>query len=148
MAILDIFRKKGALAGVVVLHGLPPRKMYSVSVTLFRVAEATSPPPFDGDPPANKWSDTERVKEADDPDDKRLCFCLNRTSGFYYLGIGVIAYLERNGQMFAQVERLFPLTKPCQIRPSIQEQIESAVTWPDIPFDELHTYGKVHPTRR
>src|SRR5882672_7231312 len=134
MAILDIFRKKGWVTGMVVVRGLPPHKMYSVSVTFFLVGSASTPPPFGGDPPADQYIDDESIKEANEPDDKPLRFRIQRPAGFYYLAVGVIAYLERDGKMFAQVERFFPMTSPCQIRPGVEQPVELAVTWPDIPF--------------
>ncbi len=147
MAIFDIFKKKGTLTGEVVLRGLPPHKMYSVTVTFFPVASAAAPAPFDGDPPTDRWTDTSSVKEAEEPDDKPLRFSFQRTAGHYYLGVSVIAFLERDGKMFAQVERFFPMTRPCEIRAGGEQQIQLPVSWPDIPFDELHTYGTVHPQR-
>ena len=147
MAILDIFKKKATLTGDVVLRGLPAHKMYSVSVTFFQVASVSSPPPFHGDPPVDKYIDTESVKEAEEHDDKPLRFCVERTVGFYYLAVSDIAYLERSGKMFAQVERFFPMTRPCQIQAGVEQRVELVVVWPDIPFDELHTYGTVHPTK-
>jgi hypothetical protein len=70
MAIFKIFKQKGTLAEDVVVHGLPAHKFYSVTVTFFPVRSASSPPPFDGDPPVHKWSDsdTASVKEATEPD--------------------------------------------------------------------------------
>ena len=147
MAFLDIFRKKGSLAGEVTISGLPPHKAYSVSLTFFQVSSEHSPPPFQGDPPTDKRTDTESVKEAEEPDDKALRFRIQRTSGFYYLGVGVIAYLERSGKMFAQVERFFPMARPCEIRTGDNQQLNLHVTWPDIPFDELNTYGTIHPNK-
>ncbi len=147
MAILDIFKRKGTFAGEVVLRGLPPHKMYSVTVTFFPVASASSPPPFNGDPPADKWTATVAVKEAEDPDGKPLRFCFQRTPGYYYVGVGVIAFLERGGKMFAQVERFFPMTRPSEIQAGVEQHVQLAVAWPDIPFDDLHTYGTVHPTK-
>jgi len=147
MAIFDIFKRKGTLGGEVVLHGLPPHKMYSVTVTFFPVASAASPAPFDGDPPTDSWTDTDSVKEAEERDDKPLRFSFQRVAGFYYLGVSVIAYLERDGKMFAQVERFFPMTSPCEILAGGEQHVQLKVWWPDIPFDELHTYGTVHPQR-
>jgi hypothetical protein len=121
--------------------------MYSVTVTFFPVASASSPPPFDGDPPTSAWTDTDSVKEAEEPDEKPLRFSFQRTAGHYYLGVGVIAYLERGGKMFAQVERFFPMTQSCEIRPGGEQQIELSVSWPDIPFDELHHYGTLRPKK-
>src|SRR5882724_10779429 len=104
MAIFDIFRKKGWVVGTVVVRGLPSHKMYSVSVTFFPVGSTSAPPPFGGDPPVDRYIDDEPVKEAFEPDNKPLRFRAQRSVGFYYLAVGVIAYLEREGKMFAQVE--------------------------------------------
>jgi hypothetical protein len=147
MGIFDIFKSKGSVAGTITIGGLPPHKMYSASVTLFPVASASSPRPFDGDPPPEQWTDTESVKEAGEPDDKPLRFRIQRPSGFYYLGVGVIAYLEHDGRMLAQVERFFPMSQPCQIRSGADSRVDLAVVWPDIPLDELHSYGTIHPQK-
>jgi hypothetical protein len=143
----DILKKKGVLAGEVLLLGLPPHKMYSVTVTFFSVGSASSPPPFYGDPPTDTWTDTTSVKEAEEPDDKPLRFRCERLAGYYFLGVSVIAFLERDGKMFAQVERFFPMSQPCEIRPGGERHVQLPVSWPVTPFDELHTYGTVHPTR-
>lgn len=147
MAIFDMFKKNGALSGEVVLRGLPPHKMYSVSVTFFRVASASSPPPFNGDPPVDAYIDTESLKEADEADGKHLRFRVQRSAGFYYLAISVIAYFERGGKMFAQVERFFPMDRPCQIQQGDSQPIELSVSWPDIPFEKLGRYGTVYPSQ-
>src|ERR1051326_556769 len=147
MGILNIFRKKGWVTGMVVVHGLPPHKMYSLSLTFFQVGSAAAPPPFGGDPPADRYVDDESVKEAYEPDNKPLRFRAQRPVGFYYLAVGVIAYLERDGKMFAQVERFFPMSRPCQIQSGVEQQVDLAVTWPDIPFHELPSYGTVYPNK-
>jgi len=148
MAIFDIFKNKGAIVGDVLLRGLPAHKMYSVTLTFFPVGSASSPPPFDGDPPTDRWRDTASVKESEEPDDKPLYFRLERTAGYYYLGISVIAYLVRDGKMFAWVERFFPMSQPCEIRSGGEQQVQLSVSWPDIPFDELEHYGTISPTKR
>ena len=121
--------------------------MYSATVTFFPVASASSPPPFAGDPPTDKWTDTASIKEAEEPDDKPLRFSFQRAIGHYYLGVGVIAFLDRGGKIFAQVERFFPMTRPCEIQAGVEHQVQLSASWPDIPFDELQTYGAVHPNQ-
>jgi len=145
MGILDVFSRKGVVAGEVSLTGLPRHKMYSVSVTFFPVASASSGPPFAGDPPVDEWRDTKPVKEAEEPDDKLLRFKIRRPAGHYYLGLSVIAYIERAGKLFAQVERFFPMTQPCQVRPGMEGNITLSASWPDVPFESLSHYGTVYP---
>jgi hypothetical protein len=147
MGIFDIFSRKGAVAGGVSLIGLPPHKMYSVSVTFFPVASASSEPPFAADPPVAEWRDTESVKEAEEPDDKPLRFKCQRPAGHYYLGVGVIAYMERGGKLFAQVERFFPMKQPHHIQPGLEGNITLSATWPVVPFESLSHYGTVHPEK-
>ena len=147
MGILDNFKRKGVVAGEVLLAGLPPHKMYSVSVTFFPVASASSAPPFAADPPVDEWRDTEPVKEAEEPDDKPLRFKCQRPAGHYYLGVGVIAYVEHGGKLFAQVERFFPMKQPCQVRPGSESGVSLSATWPDVPFESLFHYGTVHPEK-
>jgi hypothetical protein len=121
--------------------------MYSVSLSFFRVASASSQPPFNGDPPADAYIDAESVKEAEEHDEKPLRFRVERPAGFYYLAIGVIAYFEREGKLFAQVERFFPMTRPHQIQQKDTGPVELFISWPDIPFDELGSYGTVYPSK-
>jgi len=145
MSNLNIYERKGALAGAVTLRGLPMCKAYSVSVALFPVPSDSSPPPFGGEPPAEKYTDEVTIKGAEEAEDKPLRFQLERTSGFYYLDVGVIAYIERDGKMYAQVERFFPMASPIRIEAGATRQVHLAVDWPDIPFDELGVYGTIYP---
>ena len=145
MRILDLFRKKGVVAGRVVLHGLPPHKMFSASVSVFRVASATSRPPFGGNPPAHQLKDTVALKSDEEPEDKPLQFRLERSVGFYHLAVSVIAYIERDDKLLAWVERFFPMTQPCEINPEAEQQVELAVEWPNLALDQLSTYCTFHP---
>lgn len=145
MAIFDIFKRKGTLNGEVLLKGLPSHEKYRVTITFFPVASASSPAPFDGDPPADAWVDTMTVKDTEEPDDKPLRFSFEHAAGYYYLDVGVIAFLRRDGKMFAQVERFFPMARPCEIPAGVEQQIQLLISWPDIPFEELGSYGTIHP---
>ncbi len=49
---------------------------------------------------------------------------------------GVIAYIERDGKMYAQVERFFPMASPIRIEAGATRRIHLTVDWPDIPFDD------------
>ena|ERR1019366_233477 len=141
-------KRKGTLAGEILLHGLPPHEKYCVMLGFFPVALASSAPPFDINPRANQWLDTATVKEPEEPDDKPLRFRFQRASGYYYLRVSVIAFLRRDGKMYAQVERFFPMTRPCEIRAGVEQQVQLPIWWPDIPFDELGSYGTFHPRKR
>src|SRR4051812_16807986 len=100
MALLDIFRRKGFLAGSVLVRDLPPHKMYSLSLSFFRVARADTVRPVDDVPPADSHTDQASVKEAEESKGMPLHFRFERPVGYYYLDVGVIAYIERSGKMF------------------------------------------------
>jgi len=148
MAIFDIFKRKATINGKIVLRGLPAHKMFSVTTTFFPVAASSTPPPFNSDPPVESWTDNASVKEAEEPDDKPLRFSVQRAAGHYYIGVSVIAFIERDGKMFAQVERFFPMPQACEIGAGTQSEIQLVVNWPDIPFDQLHSYGTIRPSKK
>ena len=145
IALVALYKKSGTVSGHITIYGLPSHKMYSASVTLFPVAAGNSPPPFDGAPPAQEWIDTQSIKEADEPEEKTLSFKLQRTPGFYYLGVSVIAYIERDGKLIAHVERFLPMSKPCHISSRPLQPLILDVAWPDVPFNQLQSYGTIYP---
>jgi hypothetical protein len=61
------------------------------------------------------------------------------------LDVGVIAYIERDGKIYAQVEWFFPMAGPIRIEAGATRRAHSTVDWPDIPFDELGVYGTIYP---
>jgi hypothetical protein len=148
MSLLNFFKRNGIIAGQVTIHGLPPHEFFSASVAFFPVASASSPPPFGGVPPADQYTDEARIKENEAPEDQPLRFQFERSAGFYYLDVGVIAFFRRDGKMFAQVERFFPLPAPVHLKPGSTRQVDLTVTWPDIPFEELGYYGTVYPQKK
>lgn len=145
MAIFDIFRGKGWLGGKVAIRGLPAHERFSVSVAFFRVGSASAQPPYGGNPPPEKYADGESIKEAEEPEDKPLEFRVQRPVGYYYVAVGIIAYLKREGKMYAQVERFFPMAKPCRIERGREATVALEVTWPDLPLEALGSYGTVRP---
>ena len=145
MDLKNIFRRKGYLEGGVIIRGFPAHKTYIVSVTTFRVPHASSPRPFDGKPPASEYREQVWVKDKNDPEDKPLRFHIGRSAGFYYLDVGVIAFIECGGKMYAQLEHFMPMTKACRITSGEVYQVDLVVDWPMMPVDELGSYGVMHP---
>ena len=146
MAFAGLFRKKGHVSGTVLVRGMPESEMFSVSLAFFRVEGASAAAPFDGQPPPDHYVDDAPVKEAEENQVMPFSFRFERPPRFYYLDVGVIAYLRRDGKMFAQVERFFPLSKPVEVRGgSVECQVALVADWPTIPFDELGTYGVIKP---
>ena len=142
---LEIFKGKGSINGIVEIVGLPKCKMYSASLSLFSVPNSSSPLPYEGKPPGNADCDTVSLKETKDPFDKPLMFDLCRRSGFFYLDVGVIAYIENGGKLIAQVEHFVPFDQPTEFVRNQDNSIAIRVNWPDIPLDELGFYGTIKP---
>ena len=121
--------------------------MYSVSLSIFSVSSSDALPPYGGEPPSEEHKDTISIKEAEDHTDGSLTFSFERPVGFYYLDIGVIAYLKRGEKMLAQVEHFMPMEKPIEIKSSRCEEKNLIAKWPDIPLEQLGYYGKVSPNK-
>ena len=145
MGLLDIFRSKGSLVGDLAISDLPECKMLSVNVHLFSARSASDPLPYNGNPPPSAYQNEISVREADDPIDKPLRFSVKKTAGFYHIDVGVIAYREANGTMYAQVEHFFPLERPCEIAAGQMRTVQLRVRWPAIPLEELGVYGTIYP---
>ena len=145
MGLLDIFRSKGTLVGDLALSDLPECKMLSVTVHLFAARSASDPLPYEGNPPPPAYRNEISVREAHDPIHKPLRFSVKKTAGFYHIDVGVIAYREANGRMYAQVEHFFPFERPCEITAGQTRAVQLRVRWPAIPLEELGVYGTIHP---
>lgn len=148
MNLFRAFHGKGVLKGEVRIENLPENKMYSVSLSLFRVSGPEAPTPYGGDPPGDAYTDEIGIKEAEEPKDSKLTFEVRRPRGYYHVDVGVIAFIEREGKIYAQVEHFFPLSKPCHIRSGSVENVKLNVTWPAIPFEDLGYYGSIHPRKK
>ena len=145
MGIFGFLNRKGTLTGDIVLRGLPQHLMSDVSVGFFRVSSASTPALSNDDTTPDSWPDVASIRESSDPKDKPLSFCLERPPGFYYLAISAILYMRRDGKMFAQVERFFPMTQPCEIKAGATQEIRLEARWPDIPLEDLNSYGVFRP---
>ena len=144
-AAMKIIRGKGRVKGTVEIVGLPECKMFSVSLCFFEVLSLDSPAPFDGMPPAHAYSDEVSLKEAEEVMDGALTFVLSRPSGFYFLDVGVIAYFEKADKFYAQVEHFFPLERAIEVKRNVESVFKLTPKWPDIPLDELESYGTMKP---
>ncbi len=145
MALLDAFRPRGGLAGVITFAGLPECKQICVSVGLFRARSAGAPLPHGGHPSGSACRDVVPVRDAEDPDDKPLRFDVQRPVGHYHVQVSVIAIREVDGSLYAQVERFFPLQSACRVAAGMGTAVELTVEWPSTPIKELPVYGTVYP---
>jgi hypothetical protein len=112
---------------------------------LFEVSSIDSPVPYEGLPPSEAYTEQVSIKEAADPAKGVLNFNLTRPSGFYYLDIGVIAYFEAQEKVYAQVEHFFPLVKATEVQRNSECQVALRPEWPNIPMEDLGTYGTIRP---
>jgi hypothetical protein len=148
MSLFDVFRPKGTLTGELVLADMPECKMLSATVHFFQARTRLDSLPYEGNPPPTAYHNEVSIREAEDPSDKPLRFSVSKAAGFYHIDVGVIAYREVNGRMFAQVEHFFPLEHPCEIQAGEERMVVLRVRWPNVPLEELHHYGTVFPETR
>lgn len=106
------------LEGTLSVAGLPPHRGLIVSLCFFRVAAATDPAPYGGDPPAEAVTDSQEVfKQVDlNSESSRtaydLPFAIERPDGFYYLQVRAILFRTEAGKVFAQAEQFFFARRP------------------------------------
>ena len=137
------------LAGTLAVSGLPPHRGLIVNLCYFRVAAGTDPAPYGGDPPAMAVTDCHEVyKQADlNTEVTRpaydLPLAVERQAGFYYLQVRAILFRSREGQMFAQAEQFFFARRPLPLTDEPLGTVTLPVVWPQIPLDELGTYGEI-----
>jgi hypothetical protein len=143
MGLLNAFRSDGTLVCDAVIHGLPPRLDLIVNALVLRAPSANAPTVQD----AHAYESV-CVKDKGVAEVWPLRFTIRRPPGFYYVALSVIAVQRRDGKVYAQVERFFPMASPCRLLGRTESSVTLDVTWPDIPLDQLGTYGTVHPNRR
>ena len=147
----NFFKKQGELNGTIEISDLPPFKGYSISISLFPVKKAESPPPYEGDPPLTAIKDEETIakKVHFEREDKtgsiQAEFCLHRPVGWYYVQINTILYREHATKMFAQVDRFFFRKRPLEITLGEEQHLTLPVSWPPIRIEELEHYGTIKP---
>jgi hypothetical protein len=141
------------LEGTLSLGELPPHRGLIVSLCFFRVAAATDPAPYGGDPPAEAVTDCHEVfKQVDlNTESSRpaydLPFAVERPAGFYYLQVRAILFRTQAGKAFAQAEQFFFGRRPLPLTDEPPGHVRLPVQWPQIPLEELGTYGVVEPQK-
>ena len=139
------------LEGTLSVGGLPLHRGLIVSLCFFRVAAATDPAPYGGDPPGEAVTDSHEVfKHVDlNAESSRsaydLPFAVERPAGFYYLQVRAILFRTQAGKVFAQAEQFFFARRPLPLTDEPLGQVALPVQWPQIPLEELGTYGVVEP---
>ena len=141
------------LEGNVTVSGLPPHRGLIVSLCFFRVAAATDPAPYGGDPPAEAVTDChEVIKQVDLNRESsqatcHLPFAVERPAGFYYLQVRAVLFRTRKDKIFAQAEQFFFARRPLPLTEEPLGPVALPVDWPQIPLEDLGSYGVVEPPR-
>jgi hypothetical protein len=86
--------------------------------------------------------DTELSQSAYD-----LPFVVERRAGFYYLQVRAILFRTQGGKVFAQAEQFFFARRPLPLTEESLGAVTLPVQWPEIPLEELGTYGIVKPRK-
>ena len=141
------------LEGTIAVSGLPPHRGLIVSLCFFPVKAADVPAPYGGDPPAEAVTDSHEVYKQVDLNAESsqpaydLPFEVERPAGFYYLQVRAILFRTQAGKVFAQAEQFFFARRPLALTEPPLGSITLPVEWPQIPLDELGSYGVVEPRR-
>ena len=139
------------LNGEVVLSGLPPHCGLIASLCFFSVAHADAPVPYGGDPPASAVIDCHEIVETVDmhtevsQEVRELQFTTERPVGFYYLQVRAVLFRARADKLFAQTEQFFFGRRPLPLTEEPSGRITLPVRWPQIPLDELGSFGVITP---
>lgn len=139
--------------GTLAVSGLPLHRGLIVSLCFFRVGAGTDPAPYGGDPPAEAVTDEHQVfkqvdlnAESSQPE-YNLSFAVERAAGFYYLQVRAILFRTQAGKVFAQAEQFFFARRPLPLTEEPLGHVTLPVEWPQIPLEELGSYGVVEPRR-
>src|SRR5260370_36147912 len=139
------------LEGTIWVAGLPPHRGLIVSLCVFRVGAASDPAPYGGDPPAEAVTDSHEVFKQVDLNTESsqaaydLSFAVELPAGFYYLQVRTILCRTQAGKVFAQAEQFFFARRPLPLTEEPLGHITLPVQWPQIPLEELGTYGALEP---
>ena len=139
------------LQGTISMTGLPPNRGMIIHICFFSVPDADTPPPHDGDPPAEAATDCDKVFERFDPNQEShetvftLDLTVERPLGYYYVQVRVILFRSRNGEMIAQAEQFFFGGGPIQIAHVPEGRVTFPLSWPTIPLEALQHYGTIRP---
>jgi hypothetical protein len=139
--------------GSIAVTDLPPHRGLFVTLCFFPVETADAPAPYGGDPPAEAVTDSHEVANQVDMHTESLesaCdlpFVVEKPAGIYYLQVRAILFRSRSGKMFAQAEQFFFARRPLSLTGAPLGHVTLPVQWPQIPLEELGTYGVVQPQR-
>jgi hypothetical protein len=141
------------LEGTIALAGLPPHRGLIVNLCFFPVTAADAPAPYGGDPPGEAVTDCHEVTKQVDLHTESsqsgygLPFTVERPAGYYYLQVRAILFRTRADKVFAQAEQFFFARRPLPLTEEPIGRITLPVQWPQIPLEELETYGVVKPRK-
>ena len=141
------------LEGTLAVTGLPPHRGLIVHLGFFRVGAATDPAPYNGDPPGEAVTDSHEVYKQVDLNAESsqpaydLPFAVERPAGFYYLQVRAILFRTQAGKVFSQAEQFFFARRPLPLTEEPLGHVTLPVQWPQIPLEELGSYGVVEPRR-
>lgn len=141
------------LEGTIALTGLPPHRGLIVNLCFFPVGGSDAPAPYGGDPPGEAVTDSHEVAKQVDLHTESsqpgydMPFVVERPAGFYYLQVRVILFRTQADKVFAQAEQFFFAKRPLSLTKEPLGHVTLPVQWPQIPLDELGTYGVVEPRK-
>ena len=139
----------GRVDGMVLLTGLPPHRGLMMHLHFYRVESAVTPPPYNGEPPAEAAIDGHEIvtrihldTEVQTTSDE-VSFCVELPAGFYYPEVRAILLRSGIPSVFAQSEGFFYSRRSIEVPEHGVVQIRLPAAWPQVPMDELHYFGTI-----
>ena len=144
MSLLDRFRRRGEAEGTILIRELPEHHLLDITLGFTRVAGKTSPfPRKDPGAPFHVRDHVVRIKGASEPEVQPFTFQTRQPVGNYYLVLRVMMARKIRGKVGIQIENFGLGSGPLEIRRDQTLQVKGSVTWPTVPDEQLHEYGRL-----
>jgi hypothetical protein len=144
MSFFGLFRARGRIAGQVSIKDLPDNTGFLVKLAFSRVESAESPiPAYDPDDPFLDADHMITVKELGDSERQPFVFEKKLREGHYHIAMAVWLLRKIRGNPAVQIENFDLIENAAPVVSGMTTFLDRYVYWPDLPDDELHTYGKL-----
>lgn len=137
------------LSGIIAISDMPPHLGLIVRLALHPVFNSDDAPPGDDAFPEEStevYNSVDLNIELAQPFIE-IPYVINCTASHVYIQLSTIMFRQKGEKAFAQVER-FTFAKRSLPLFEDMRSVTLPVTWPQIPLEELGSYGTVYPTGR
>ena len=137
------------LSGIIAISDMPPHRGLVVSLALHSVSYPDAEPPGDDAFPEEStevYNSVDLNTEIEQPV-IAIPYVISHAASHVYIQLSTILFRQKGEQAFAQVER-FTFAKRSLPLFGDLHSVTLPVSWPQIPLEELGSYGTVYPNGR